>query len=304
MNLCLPDEQERVLLRMARRANDDGTGCYLGVSSLAEQTGRSERSVQRVLRVLEDRRLIVPVANRIGGRGHKGEYLVTLPTPVKGDTDDTLSSEETATPVTPIASERVTPTTPIQPERVSPTSPFTPETVTPASSFAAKRVTPVVVKGDTGDTSPSPPITPLSPSGEDPEKIQSTTSTKSSTAPAPADQARILRSLSAEAREILDWHRECHGRRSPAKLTPESARVLEAAVADLGVERLRESVRFMAGKIPPVPELSKALTAARTKRQRDENPGQQPYRNGTHRTAASATPPANSTAGRMKSERY
>lgn len=89
------------------------------------------------------------------------------------------------------------------------------------------------------------------------------------TAAAP-DQATILRGLSDGAREILDWHRQCHGRRSPAKLNPESARVLEAAVADLGVERLRESVQFMAGKIPPVPELSKALNAAKTKRQLDE----------------------------------
>lgn len=108
------------------------------------------------------------------------------------------------------------------------------------------------------------------------------------TAAASADQAKILRSLSAEAREILDWHRECHGRRSPAKLTPESARVLEAAVVDLGVPRLREAVKYMAGKIPPVPELSKALSAARTKRRCDENPGSAPRRNGT---AAMAPPP-------------
>lgn len=92
-----------------------------------------------------------------------------------------------------------------------------------------------------------------------------------SPATAPADQAKILRGLSDEAREILDWHRQCHGRRQPAKLNPESAKVLEEAVADLGVERLRESVRYMAGKIPAVPELSKAIRAARTKRQQDES---------------------------------
>lgn len=109
------------------------------------------------------------------------------------------------------------------------------------------------------------------------------------TAAAP-DQATILRGLSDGAREILDWHRQCHGRRSPAKLNPESARVLEAAVADLGVERLRESVRFMAGKIPPVPELSKAISAAKTKRQIDEGNGPSRQSWGT---------PRNGTADRL-----
>lgn len=116
------------------------------------------------------------------------------------------------------------------------------------------------------------------------------------------DQATILRSLSADARAILDWHRQRHGRRQPAKLTPESVRVLEEAVADLGVERLREAVSYMAGLIPPVPELSKAIRAARTKRERDENPGVTPRRNGTHQAVASAQAP--SIAARVKSERF
>lgn len=101
------------------------------------------------------------------------------------------------------------------------------------------------------------------------------------------DQATILRGLSDGAREILDWHRQCHGRRQPAKLNPESARVLEEAVADLGVERLKESVRYMAGKIPAVPELSKAIRAARTKRTQDEQGAASrpttPHRNGSAR---------------------
>lgn len=116
------------------------------------------------------------------------------------------------------------------------------------------------------------------------------------------DQATILRSLSSEAREILDWHRQCHNRRQPAKLNPESARVLEAAVADLGVERLRESVRYMAAKIPPVPELSKALSAAKTKRQMDEGAAAPAAtrRNGTPSPAARP----GSIAARTQSERF
>lgn len=105
------------------------------------------------------------------------------------------------------------------------------------------------------------------------------------------DQASILRGLSPEAREILDYHRQCHGAKRTAKLTPESARVLEAAVADLGVERLRESVRYMAAKIPAVTELSKALRAAASKRQIDEEQAAKRHGTAGH-TAAPAQPKA------------
>ncbi len=114
-------------------------------------------------------------------------------------------------------------------------------------------------------------------------------------ATAAMDQAQILRSLSAEAREILDWHRQCHGRRQPAKLNPESSRVLEEAVADLGVARLRESVSYMAGLIPAVPELSKAIRAARTKRSNDEQRAPAPARNGHYSGRPPTTAPAPST---------
>lgn len=92
-------------------------------------------------------------------------------------------------------------------------------------------------------------------------------------APAPPKgQAEILRGLSDDARAVLDHHRVAHGRSRPTKLNPESAKALEEAVADLGLERLRESISFMARKIPAVPELSKAINAARTKRRNDAQP--------------------------------
>lgn len=99
-----------------------------------------------------------------------------------------------------------------------------------------------------------------------------------------AGQAAILRGLSEDARAVLDHHREQHGKRSVAKLTPESARALEEAVADLGLERLRESISYMARKIPPVPELSKAINAARTKRAND-GPARAPNGYGNGRSA-------------------
>jgi len=82
------------------------------------------------------------------------------------------------------------------------------------------------------------------------------------------DQATILRGLSDEAREVVDWWRQCHGKKRPPTLNPTQARLLEEAVADLGLERLKESVHYMAGK--GVSEIDKARTAAYTKRDRDE----------------------------------
>jgi hypothetical protein len=111
------------------------------------------------------------------------------------------------------------------------------------------------------------------------------------TTAAAKSQAEILRRLSEDARTVLDTHREAHGRRLLTKLTPESARVLEDAVADLGLDRLQESVRYMAGKIPPVPDLSKAINAARTKRQADSEPrGGNGHRNGSSRPPPNGRP--------------
>jgi hypothetical protein len=83
-------------------------------------------------------------------------------------------------------------------------------------------------------------------------------------------QAQLLRKLSPEARGVIDYHRQCHGGRRSVRLTPVSVEVLEEAVADLGAERIKEGIRHMAGKMPPVTELSKGISAARTKRASDE----------------------------------
>ncbi len=76
--LRLRPELEQVLMRMAKRANDDGTDCYPGIAWLAEQTGRSERAVQRAISELEYLGLIRPLRHRKGGRGHATEWLLCL----------------------------------------------------------------------------------------------------------------------------------------------------------------------------------------------------------------------------------
>jgi Helix-turn-helix domain len=73
------DRNERtVLLALADHAFDDGTSCRPGVPYLAWKTDLSERSVQRALRGLEEKDLIVPTAHREGGRGHVTHYELHL----------------------------------------------------------------------------------------------------------------------------------------------------------------------------------------------------------------------------------
>ncbi len=75
--------------------------------------------------------------------------------------------------------------------------------------------------------------------------------------------------LSEDARTVLSQWREYHGKRRPPNLNPALAQKLEAAVADLGVERLCEAARWSAEHA--VGEFPKCINAAYTKRKRDED---------------------------------
>lgn len=99
-NLLLPCDEERVLLRLARHAYDDGTNCRPGMELLMQETGRGPRAIQRSLVELERRGYIRSVAYRCGGRGKATEWQLCLAQWVdqyvpNGDIDDTLSNEET-----------------------------------------------------------------------------------------------------------------------------------------------------------------------------------------------------------------
>ena len=78
-------------------------------------------------------------------------------------------------------------------------------------------------------------------------------------------------SLSEPARAVVDDWRAQQGRKRPPKLNPAQCAEIELAVADLGVERLIEANAWAARN--GVPEIAKAIRAARTKRQRDEEDG-------------------------------
>lgn len=96
-------------------------------------------------------------------------------------------------------------------------------------------------------------------------------------------------SLSEDARRVVDDWRSKQGKARPPTFNPTQAAYLEEAVTDLGVPRLLEANTWAAQN--GVPEFVKAIRAARTKRQRDEDDGVSapaPHVNGT---LAKATPP-------------
>lgn len=91
-----------------------------------------------------------------------------------------------------------------------------------------------------------------------------------------------LVALSEDAKAVLEFWRQAHGKRSLPKINPTQATQLEDAVIDLGCARLSEAVTYMAAR--GVPELSKAINAAKTKRQQEEK-GAAPQANGYHARA-------------------
>jgi hypothetical protein len=68
----LSADEEQVLTRLAQHAHDDGTHCYPSIPTLAKETGKSERAVQRHLQRLQDLELIRPVHDRRGGHAPGG----------------------------------------------------------------------------------------------------------------------------------------------------------------------------------------------------------------------------------------
>lgn len=76
--LELPHEKQNILLALADHANDDGVNCFPGVDYLAWKCGYDRRSIQRILRQLEDDELIAPVAYAEGGRGRATEFKIDI----------------------------------------------------------------------------------------------------------------------------------------------------------------------------------------------------------------------------------
>ena len=158
MGLVFELEVERdefpVLIALADHAHDDGTSVYPSVGYLAWKTNLSERSVQRILRKLEDRGLIESTGGTSGGRGITREFVLHLSNGVKKSPYDKRKGGKTSP----------------YPKRVKDDT---------TSPIEAERVTPVTGKGDIHDikrvTPVTPPIKVLEPSVLEPSVEPSTT---------------------------------------------------------------------------------------------------------------------------------
>jgi len=161
LNLHLPDSATVILIGMARHANNDGQSCRPGVALLAAELGKSERTIQRGFRALEQRGLIRPVAHRRGGRGCATHWELVLDNWVdeyrpKGDRVATLLEEGLAQRVTPPVTKGDT---------------SGPQTVTPAVTNGDTVATPVDQEPvnrtghGTGERAAAPPLALEVPAG-------------------------------------------------------------------------------------------------------------------------------------------
>jgi hypothetical protein len=75
--------EQSVMLALADHAQDDGSNVYPSVARIAWKTDYSERQVQRIMRDLEAKDILVAVKNIGGGRGHATEYCIHIEKGVK-----------------------------------------------------------------------------------------------------------------------------------------------------------------------------------------------------------------------------
>lgn len=139
-NLEPPDKI--LLLALADHAHDDGTKIFPAVARMSVKTSMSERTVQRHLRELVERGLLVIVAHAEGGRGHAVEYAIDLfrldgciPLVNNGRQDDTLSPDDTLSKGATGDAKGCQPTQ----ERVTPVTPQPSGTVIEPSARARAR---------------------------------------------------------------------------------------------------------------------------------------------------------------------
>ncbi len=100
-DLKISREEKFILLAYADHADHEGGSIYPKVSTIAEKTGYSKRSVQRITRLLEDSGYLVAVSGQKGGVGITAHWHI----PMKDDKIAPISKGDNS------GSERVTLTT-------------------------------------------------------------------------------------------------------------------------------------------------------------------------------------------------
>lgn len=74
----MPPNQRYVLTSLADHCDDDGNHVFPAVEHMCWKLDLSERHIQRMLRMLEQRGYLIPVAYANGGRGHATEYRIAI----------------------------------------------------------------------------------------------------------------------------------------------------------------------------------------------------------------------------------
>lgn len=120
----LPTEEKLVLSAMADHADHDGYNIRPSIGLIAWKIGRSERQVQKMIRELERKKILIRMNDGLGGRRRtteyrialdklpkrapynrqKGEHYSPLPTGIKGEQDSPIPEERVN--VTPEKGER------------------------------------------------------------------------------------------------------------------------------------------------------------------------------------------------------
>ncbi len=77
-DIRLPHDEQAIMIALADHGNDFGEHIHPSVDYLAWKTEYDRRNVQRILRKLEDKQLLIPVAFARGGRGRATEYEMHL----------------------------------------------------------------------------------------------------------------------------------------------------------------------------------------------------------------------------------
>jgi hypothetical protein len=75
--------EQSIMLALADHAQDDGSNVFPSVARIAWKTDYSDRQVQRIMRDLETKGILVAVKHVDGGRGHATEYRILLEKGVK-----------------------------------------------------------------------------------------------------------------------------------------------------------------------------------------------------------------------------
>ena len=243
---ALPTNEKFVLMALADWADDNGTNCWPSVYELSEYLTCSERTVQRLLRELEDSGWIAVVGNHQGG-GTSRNYALNIP-----KMDAALQFEHARREAEKERRRR---------ERKSELNPFakgcqsvTPDKLSPVTT-ATQGVTTTTLRGDNCDTRGDTGVTPstidppyihqrstsvVSASAQTTPPAKPSPVAKIKTEPKPAKPAGLTQPDGVCPQVWADFLQIRKAKRSPLTATALAGIEREAAKAGIGLQQALE----------------------------------------------------------------